>query len=390
MQYIIYMCKTEKSEKSPQSQILARDKIIVRTSVVGIIANVFLSGLKAVTGLITNSIAIILDSLNNLSDALSSIVTIIGAKLAAKRPDKKHPMGHGRIEYISAMLVAAIVLYAGITSAIESVKKIIHPQTPEYSFVTLIILAAAIIVKLVLSRFVKAQGKKVNSSALVASGADAFFDAILSSSVLLSAAVFIFTKGKLSLEAYVGILISAFIIKSGIEMLVDTISDILGRRADPELTKKIKHLLCEEPEVRGAFDLFLNNYGPEKNYASVHLELPDTMTVEDVDRLTRRVQIKVFKETGVILTGVGVYSFNTKNDETAKIRNAVVKKVMDHDWALQLHGFYLDEETKEIRFDIVLSFDVNPKDALATLYEELSVMYPDYIFQIAPDVDFTD
>lgn len=385
--------ETENSEKSVKcgksdAPFFKRESVIVQTSVIGIIANVFLSVLKAFTGLFTKSIAVILDAVNNLSDALSSIVTIVGAKLASKRPDKKHPMGHGRIEYISAMLVAAIVLYAGITSAIESVKKIIHPVVPEHSKLSIVILAVAVLVKLVLSRFVKSRGKKVNSSALIASGTDAFFDAILSSSVLISAVIFMFTG--FSLEAYVGILISVFIIKSGIEMLSDTVSDILGRRADPELTKKIKALLCEEPEVRGAFDLFLNNYGPEKNYASVHLELPDTMTVEEVDRLTRKVQMKVFKETGVILTGVGVYSFNTKNDEVVKIRNSVMEKVMNHEWALQFHGFYADLEQKEIRFDIVLSFDVHPKDAVAELTSELKKDYPDYEFIIAPDVDFTD
>ena len=167
----------------------------------------------------------------------------------------------------------------------------------------------------------KAQGQKANSGALIASGEDARFDAILSASVLASAVIFLLTG--LSLEAWVGVVISGFIIKSGVEMMMETLDDIIGHRADAELTQKIRHLLNEEPEVRGAYDLFLDNYGPDRNYASVHLELPDVMTVEEVDRLTRRVQAKVFKETGVILTGVGVYSYNTGSDEIAAIRNAL-------------------------------------------------------------------
>ena len=292
-----------------------RDKVIVRTSIIGIAANVFLAAFKAAVGIVSNSIAVVLDAVNNLSDALSSVITVIGTKLAGKKPDKKHPLGYGRIEYLSAMIVSAIVLYAGITSAVESVKKIIWPEQADYSIVSLIIIASAVVVKIILGSYVRKQGKKVNSNALVASGADALFDAILSASVLLSAVIFMLTG--ISLEAYVGVIISIIIIKSGVEMMIETLNDILGKRADAETTKKIKELLVSEPEVRGAYDLIINNYGPNKNYASVHLELPDTMTVDEVDVLIRREQLKVFKETGVILTGIGVYSYNTKNDEAA-------------------------------------------------------------------------
>ena len=365
-----------------------RDKVIVQTSIVGIVANIFLAAFKAVVGILSHSIAVVLDAVNNLSDALSSVITIAGTKLAGKLPDKKHPLGYGRIEYLSAMIVAAIVLYAGITSLVESVKKIIHPEKADYSAVALIIIASAVVVKLILGRYVKSQGEKVNSSALVASGADASFDAILSASVLASAIIFLVFG--ISLEAYVGALISFFIIKAGYEMMTETLDDILGQRADSETSTQVKKLLVEEPEVRGAFDLIINNYGPNKNYASVHLELPDTMTVDQVDELTRRVQVKVYKETGIILTGVGVYSFNTKDDEASKIRNEVFEMVMSHDWALQFHGFYLDTAAKKMRFDVVMSFDIAPKEGLAILYEKVGKLYPDYAVQIVPDVDVSD
>ena len=365
-----------------------RDKVIVRTSIIGIAANVFLAAFKAAVGIVSNSIAVVLDAVNNLSDALSSVITVIGTKLAGKKPDKKHPLGYGRIEYLSAMIVSAIVLYAGITSAVESVKKIIWPEQADYSIVSLIIIASAVAVKIILGSYVKKQGKKVNSNALVASGADALFDAILSASVLLSAVIFMLTG--ISLEAYVGVIISIIIIKSGVEMMIETLNDILGKRADAETTKKIKELLVSEPEVRGAYDLIINNYGPNKNYASVHLELPDTMTVDEVDVLIRREQLKVFKETGVILTGIGVYSYNTKNDEAAKIRNAIQQKVMSHDWALQVHGFYADTENKTIRFDVVTTFDITGRESVEILTKEIGEMYPGYELQIAHDVDISD
>lgn len=365
-----------------------REKTIVKTSVIGIITNLLLVGFKAFVGLISNSIAVILDAVNNLSDALSSVVTIIGAKLGAKQPDKKHPLGYGRIEYLSSMIVAALVLYAGITSLVESIKKIIHPDAADYSTVSLIIIAVAIAVKLVLGFYVRKQGKKVSSGALEASGSDALFDAILSASVLASAIVYLI-RG-VSLEAYVGVVIAGFIIKAGIEMMIETLNDIIGKREDAETTKELKEIICAEKNVLGAYDVTLFNYGPNKNYGSVHIELPDTMSVDEVDRITRTIQTDVYKKTGVILTGIGVYSYNTSDDEAAKMRNAIQKTVMAHDWALQMHGFYADTEKKTIRFDVVVSFEVDRKEALETLCGEVKALYPEYDILIVPDVDIAD
>ncbi|MBQ8934600.1 MAG: cation transporter [Lachnospiraceae bacterium] len=367
---------------------LNRDRIIVRTSIIGIVTNVFLAAFKAAVGLVTHSIAVTLDAVNNLSDALSSVITIIGTKLAGRKPDKKHPLGHGRTEYLSAMIVAAIVLYAGLTSLIESVKKIIHPEKAEYTSVSLLIIAVAVVVKLILGSFVKAQGKKANSQALEASGADAFFDAVLSASVLASAVIFVVSG--ISLEAWVGAVISLFILKSGMEMLTETLDDIIGKRTDADLAKKIRRLIVSEPEVRGAYDLLLNNYGPDKNYGSVHMELPDTMTVDEVDVLTRKIEKKIYQETGVIMTGIGVYSYNTQNNEAAHMRNDIMRTVMSHDWVLQCHGFYADTVKKALRFDAVMSFDMDPEEGVEILQKEIREKYPDYQLTIAPDVDLAD
>ena len=374
--------------KDITAKIADREKVIVRTSVVGIVTNLLLVGFKAFVGLMSHSIAVILDAVNNLSDALSSVVTILGAKLGAKQPDKKHPLGYGRIEYLSSMIVAALVLYAGLTSLVESVKKIIHPEAAEYSVVSLIIIAVAILVKLGLGTYVKRQGQRVNSGALAASGSDALFDAILSASVLASAVIYLIWG--VSLEAYVGVVISGFILKAGVEMMIETLNDIIGKREDAETTRELKRIICEEEGVLGAYDVTLFNYGPNRNYGSVHIELPDTLTVDEVDRMTRRIQSDVFGRTGVILTGIGVYSFNTKDDEAARMRNAIQKTVLDHDWALQMHGFYADTEKKTLRFDVVMSFDVDRKEALETLYGEVSALYPAYTALIVPDVDVSD
>lgn len=365
-----------------------REKIIVKTSIVGIITNVLLATFKAIVGLLSNSIAIILDAVNNLSDALSSVITIIGAKLAGKHPDKKHPFGYGRIEYLSSMLVSALVLYAGITALIESVKKIIHPEEANYSLITLVILVVAIIVKLVLGKYVKTKGQQVNSGALIASGSDASFDAILSASVLASAIIYLWFK--ISLEAYVGVVISIVIIKAGVGMLKETLNDILGQRPEAEIVKQVKEIIQKEPLVHGVYDVLINNYGPNKNYASLHIELDDTLTVAQVDELTRKIENEVFHKTGIILTGVGVYAYNTGNEEIAHIRNTIQQIVLSHDWALQMHGLYVDTAKKKLQFDVVLSFDIERKEALSTLTGEVQAKYPDYTVQITPDVDIAD
>ena len=181
-----------------------REKIVIQTSIISIIANLILVGLKAFVGFLANSIAIITDAVNNLSDALSSIITIIGTKLAGKAPDKKHPFGHGRIEYITSLTVSVIVLYAGLTALIESIKKIINPETPDYTTTTIIILIIGILIKFILGLYVKKTGKFVHSDSLLASGTDAFNDAVLSISVLASTIVYMIWQ--IDLEAYVGIL----------------------------------------------------------------------------------------------------------------------------------------------------------------------------------------
>jgi len=363
-----------------------RDKTIIRTSIIGIIANIFLAGFKAAVGIVSNSIAVVLDAVNNLSDALSSVITIIGTKLSLKKPDKKHPLGYGRIEYLSAMIVAALVLYAGITSFVESVKKIIHPEEADYTVVSLIIIASAVIVKLILGRYVKRKGESVNSGSLIASGSDALYDAILSASVLLSALIY-FIWG-ISLEAYVGVVISAFIIKSGIEMLMETLDEILGKRADREFVDAIKKTICEEENVYGAYDLILHSYGPEKYIGSVHVEIPDTMSARDIDIMERHIAEKVYIKHGVIIAGVGIYTMNTRDDKVQSIRSDITRIVMSHEGVLQIHGFYADMEKKTLNMDVILDFDVRDRKTLFDHIEnEVKQAYPDFKLCMTMDID---
>jgi len=369
--------------------VKGRENIIIRTSVISILANVFLSVFKGIVGLLSHSIAITLDALNNLSDALSSIITIIGTKLASKAPDKKHPLGHGRVEYLSQLVVAAIVVYAGVTALWESIQKIIRPEAASYSALTLIVMAMAIVVKLFLGRYVKQKGEEVHSGSLVASGSDASFDAILSASALGSALIYILFH--ISLEAFVGALISVVIVKSGIGMVTDAVDDMLGVRVKGELTRGIREVVEAQPGVLGAYDLLLHNYGPDRYLGSVHIEVCDDMSARDIDTLTRRIQEAVYRENGVIITTVGIYSRNTGDDEAATIRTRVTEKVLAHDGALQVHGFYLDEERKDMRFDVIIGFECEDRKALYNhIIGDIKEMYPEYSLHVTLDEDVSD
>ena len=355
----------------------SREKTIVKTSIIGIIANVALAAFKAVIGLMTHSIAIVLDAVNNISDAGSSLITIVGTRLAGKEPDKKHPFGYGRIEYLSAMIISVIVMYAGITSFVESVKQILHPETPDYNMVSLIIVAVAVVVKILLGRYVKSVGE------------NATLDSIISASTLVAAGIFLIFH--ISLEAWLGAIISVVIIKSGIEMLRDTISKILGEQNDPELARNIKHTVTSFPDVQGAYDLVLNNYGPDAWNGSIHVEVPDTYSADRLDLLIRKIQMAVYKEHHVALTAVGVYSVNTRDEEVIETRKKVREIVFSHPEVKQMHGFYLVKDRKEMRFDIVVSLAA--KDRRAVYRETVSDVqkaFPDYVLQAAMDTDFAE
>ena len=366
-----------------------REKVVIKTSIISIISNIILAGFKAFVGLLANSIAIISDAVNNLSDALSSIITIVGTKLAGKAPDKKHPYGYGRIEYMTSMIVSAIVLYAGITAFVESVKKIIHPEVADYSTITLVILIAGIIVKFVLGIYVKKKGRDVNSDSLVASGSDAFNDAILSISVLASAIIYLMFN--ISLEAYVGVLLSLFIIKAGLELIKESVDNILGVRVESDLAKSIKKDIYKEKDVQGAYDLVLNDYGPDKYLGSIHIEVADTLSVADIDKISRRITKNILEKYGVLLHTIGVYSVNTKDKQVIEAKKEITKIVFSHKGILQMHGFYLDDKEKTISFDIIIDFKIkNREEVYKEIYDKVQEKYKNYKLDITLDIDVSD
>ncbi len=338
-----------------------RSKQIIRTSWIGIAANVLLAGFKAAVGMLASSVAIVMDAVNNLSDALSSVITIVGTKLSQRPADRQHPFGFGRIEYFSAIIIAVIVLSAGVTSLIESVKKIIEPTEPSYTTVTLIVIIVAIVVKITLGLYVKRKGEQLDSDALTASGADALFDAIITSATLVSAGVMLLWN--VSLDGILGALISVVIIKAGIEMLAGPVNDLLGTSIPAELASQIKKEVSEFEGVHGVFDLILHNYGPDVKIGSLHINVYDTMSAYDIHGLTRRISTAMYERYGIIMT-VGVYAVATGDNRCAELQANVMQALASNEEIVQVHGFYFSEKNNMLSVDVVPDISVHDDAAL--------------------------
>lgn len=365
-----------------------RSTQIIRTSWIGIVANILLAGFKAAVGLLASSVAIVMDAVNNLSDALSSVITIIGTKLSGRPADRKHPFGFGRIEYFSAIIIAVIVLSAGFTSLIESAKKIFYPSQPEYTTTTLIVIVVAIIVKLLLGRFVKKQGEQLNSDALIASGADALFDAVITLATLVSAGIMLLWG--FSLDGILGVLISIVIIKAGVEMLSSPINELLGTSISAELANQIKKEVSDFEGVHGVFDLILHNYGPDMKIGSLHISVYDTMSAHEIHGITRNIAMQMMERHGIIMT-VGVYAIATGDNKRAELQSKVMQALRAHKDIVQVHGFYVAEKENMISVDVVPDISVHDEKSFVNhLISEIQPLVPEMGLEIIIDHNYSE
>ena len=367
----------------------ARNKKIIKTSIIGIIANFILAIFKVVVGFLSGSIAIILDAVNNLSDTLSSSVTIVGVKFANRAPDKNHPLGHGRFEYLGAAIIATVISYIGFTAIFESIGKIINPNEVNYTFITFLVVSVSVIIKILLGCYYKKIAKQVDSDSLKNSGFDAMMDALISAATIVAG--FIYVIWGISIEAYLATLISVFIIYSGFKMLRESFSVILGERVDSDLSRRIKQAICEIDGVYGAYDLLIHDYGTGRSYASVNIDVLDTLSVVEVDDISREVRRLVGQRFRIYVSSVGIFPINTKDKHTVEVRNNIKAMMLMNDHIRQIHGFRIDEKAKEITFDVVIDFSVKDQNALRRrIIKELKRVYPDYHFVISIDLDFSD
>ena len=356
---------------------------------VGIAANIFLALFKFTVGIAANSVSIVLDAVNNITDALTSVITIVGARLSVREPDREHPFGYGRGEGLSALLIGMIIMYAGISALRESVKRIANPGTLDYTLETFIVMAAAVVCKVLMGLYTRNKGKELRSTALKASGKDALDDSMLTASTLAAALIFVYTG--VSLEAYVGVVISFVIIRTGYETLKETVSELLGERVSPDLIHAVRDSIMSFPEIEGVYDIVIHNYGKNMMLGSAHIEIAEAYKASWIDNLQRAITGKVLDDTGVVISGVSVYAVNSKNEKAVDMRSNIQALAEKYEHVLQMHGFYLDEIDKVIKFDIVVSFDASDNKAVRdAIRDEVKALYPGYSVDITIDHDISE
>lgn len=363
-----------------------REREIVKASVYGIVGNLLLVAFKLAVGFVSHSIAIILDGVNNATDALSSIVTIVGTKLAGRRPDRRHPFGYGRVEYLTSVVIAVIILVAGLISLRESVVKIIHPGTPSYSAITITVIVVAILAKIVIGIMFKRFGDKTKCEALIASGVDSNYDAVLSAGTLVVA---IAQNGwGINIDGAVGLIISLVVCKAGIEVLRDALAPIIGEAEDKKLVESIESYARSFPGVRGAYDVVLDNFGPNEVLGALHIEVDDDMNAREIHELTRKISEGLYEKFHLLAT-VGIYAANTTG-KFAPVRAALQKIVEANPKILQVHGFYGDTEDATVYFDMVVDFAADGDAVRDAVVKALSAQYPDYRYDVVVDRDYED
>ena len=367
---------------------MQRIKSVIKVSIVGILLNLVLVGFKAFVGLVSGSISILSDAANNLSDSISSLVTIIGVLLAGKKPDKEHPYGHGKFEYVSALIISVIIFGTGVSLLLESIRKTIQPEVASFDIPMLVIIFAGILIKIFLSRYFVKRGKKLKSDSLVASGKDALFDVIISTGTLIGALITYFFG--VTVDGWIGLAVSALVIKSAVEIATDAINNIVGTRTDSNFSNEIKKAVSKEKAVLGAYDLVLHHYGPEKIIGSVHIEVDDNMTAREIHLLTRKISENILNKFGVILT-IGIYASNTEKTEYVRIKDDIKKIIKNYPTILQMHGFYVDNDKMLISFDLVFDFsEKNVPLIISDITKKLEEKHPEYNINIIDDKDFSD
>lgn len=333
-----------------------RGKLIRLAGITGICANGLFALIKLLVGTAANSVSIVSDAVNNLTDAMSSVITLVGNKLAQRPPDRKHPLGYGRIEYISAMVISAIVLVTGVEFLKTSIGRITSPQETNFIAVQFVILGVTIIGKWLLSRFDTRIGQRTDSESLVASGADARMDVLASLLTVIAAIVSKFTGWHI--DGYVGVILSLFILYTGIGLIRDTANSIIGERPEKKLADEIKAEVLKYEPITGAYDLILHNYGPSTRLGSLNVEIPDYITVEKAYEAMDKAQGDIYVKLGIYLT-FGLYSVNTYDQEVVQKRQVVTDLVKALPGVISLHNFHYDKEINFFRFDVIVDFSVH-------------------------------
>lgn len=364
----------------------SREGIIAVTSGLGIFVNIALALIKVFIGLIVSSIAIISEGVNSAADAMSALITLVGAKLAQKHPDEKHPFGYGRIEYLVSLVIAVLILVTGIQMVISSVKLIFHPEELSVSYVALAIVAGTAVIKFFLGIYTIKMGKKADSSALIGVGMEGRNDSFASVITILSSLIFLIFH--VSVDAYAGILISLLIIKAGLEVLKDTISDILGRPGEHELAVQLYREIRKTDGIISAADMMLHNYGPDAWSGSVNVEIDHNKTVGEIYQFLHKLQLHIMHEYQVTMV-FGVYAVDNEHAQIKELRRQIGEFVRNHKHLKSYHAVYMDEKDHKIYCDFIVDYKLQDWEALReTFTEYIAESYPEYGVELVIETEF--
>ncbi len=349
--------------------------------VTGLVCNLLLFSIKLLAGLLSGSLAIIADAFNNLSDAGSVVVTLVGFKLSSAPADRDHPFGHGRMEYLSALAVAVLIILAGFELVTSAVDKILHPVAAEFSLLTVLILVAAIGVKLWMAVFSRRIGKAIQSDALLAAATDSRNDVICTSLVLVCTLIGLFTD--LALDGYIGLAVALFVIWSGFSVIRETVSPLLGQAPDEQLVRDIEQTVMAYDGVVGIHDMMVHDYGPGRVFVSLHAEVPadrDMMHSHDTIDCIERDLLEKFN----IITCIHMDPVDTDDPETLRLKELTLGELAAIDERLTLHDFRVVSGPSHVNliFDVVVPFDYPDKNTLPAVIEQRVQAIDERLFTI--------
>ena len=364
----------------------SREGIIATTSVLGIAVNILIAAVKVVIGLLASSIAIMSEGVNNATDALTSVLTLVGTKLAGKHPDEKHPFGYGRIEYLTGLVVAVLILVTGVELLISSVKLVFQPEEPNISYLSLVIIAVSAVIKFFLGVYTVRMGKKADSSALEAVGIESRNDSFLSVVTILSAVIFLVFR--LPVDAYAGLFTSLVILKSGFDILRETISELLGRPGEKELAAELYQEIRETDGIVGAADMMLHNYGPDAYSGSVNIEIDHSKTVGEIYQFIHQLQLRIMQEHHVTMV-FGIYAVDNDHDTIRELRKTIARFVTDREHVKSFHAVYLDPGSDRLYCDLIVDYALRDWDVLENDFKGyMKEHYPDKKIELTIETEF--
>lgn len=343
-------------------------------SVVGIFCNVLLFSVKLAIGLILSSLAVTADAFNNLSDAASSIISFVGVKMAGKPADAEHPFGHGRIEYIAALIVSFLVIEVGFTFFKSSISKIMHPEEITFDLVPFIILILSILVKLWMAFFNNKLGKRIDSKVMLATAADSLGDVITTSATVISIVICHFTS--INVDAIAGLIVSGIVIWSGVSIAKDTLKPLIGQRVPSELYQKITDMVESYEGIVGAHDLIVHNYGPNRSMATIHAEVPNDVSIEASHEIIDRIERDAKKKLNILLV-IHMDPVEMRDEEVLELRDKTSHIVHALDPELHFHDFRVlkENEQKNLIFDLVVPDSYTEKDANRVMHQLIALLH---------------